>query len=132
MKEPSLESLARGRKVYEPPRFMSVGTAVQQLLEVEEARREGAYGADTLCVGVARLGSDSQRIVAGPLAALADVDFGPPLHSLVIAGDTHPIEDEYLAQFMVAAQGPAAAGAAEAEQACGSSAAAAAAEQQED
>lgn len=92
VKEPSLESLARGKKVYEPPRFMSVATAVQQLLEVEERRGEGAYGPDTLAVGVARVGSESQRIVAGPLAALADVDFGPPLHSLVIAGETHPIE----------------------------------------
>lgn len=71
---------------------MSVATAVAQLLEVEERRGEGAYGPETLAVGVARVGSESQRIVAGPLAALADVDFGPPLHSLVIAGDTHPIE----------------------------------------
>lgn len=108
VKEPSLESLARGKKVYEPPRFMSVATAVQQLLEVEERRGEGAYGPDTLAVGVARVGSESQRIVAGPLAALADVDFGPPLHSLVIAGETHPIEQEYLEQFLVDKVGAAA------------------------
>jgi diphthine synthase len=101
VREPSLESLARGKKVYEPPRFMTINTAVEQLLEIEAARGEGAYGADTLCVGVARIGSDSQAIVAGGLAALRGVDFGPPLHSLVIAGDTHPIELEYLSQFMV-------------------------------
>ncbi|KAI7835729.1 hypothetical protein COHA_010383 [Chlorella ohadii] len=104
VKEPSLESLARGKKVYEPPRFMSVGTALSQLLEVEEVRGGGAYGPDTLCVGVARIGSDSQRIVAGSMQQLLDVDFGPPLHSLVIAGDTHPIELEYLEQFMVGRQ----------------------------
>lgn len=98
-----MESLARGKRVYEPPRFMSVATAAQQLLEVEAARGEGAYGADTLCVGLARLGSDSQRIAAGTLAQLARADLGPPLHSLVIAGDTHPIEIEYLAQFQVEA-----------------------------
>ena len=28
----------RGKKVYEPPRFMTVNTAISQLLEVEEAR----------------------------------------------------------------------------------------------
>ncbi len=83
---------------------MSVGTALSQLLEVEEARGGGAYGPDTLCVGVARIGSDSQRIVAGSMQQLLDVDFGPPLHSLVIAGDTHPIELEYLEQFMVGRQ----------------------------
>ncbi|KAI3426102.1 hypothetical protein D9Q98_008070 [Chlorella vulgaris] len=103
VKEPSLESLARGRKVYEPPRFMTINTAIEQLLEVEAARQQGAYSPDTLCVGVARIGSDTQRIVAGSMQQLLDVDYGPPLHSLVIAGNTHPIEDEYLRQFSVAA-----------------------------
>lgn len=101
-------------QVYEPPRFMSVGTALQQLLEVEEARGGGAYGPDTLCVGVARIGSDSQRIVAGTMQQLLDVDFGPPLHSLVIAGETHPIELEYLEQFTVGRPGGPAAAADEA------------------
>ena len=101
VKEPSLESLARGRKVYEPPRFMTVATALEQLLEVEAARGEGAYSEDTMCVGVARLGADSQRIAAGTMRQLLEQDFGPPLHSLVIVGETHPIEDEILQQFMV-------------------------------
>lgn len=39
VKEPTLESLARGKKVYEPPRFMSIQTAVRQLLEVEASRK---------------------------------------------------------------------------------------------
>lgn len=36
VKEPTLESLARGKKIYEPPRFMSIETAISQLLEIEE------------------------------------------------------------------------------------------------
>lgn len=88
---------------------MSINTALKQLLEVEERRREGAYEPDTVCVGVARLGSHSQRIVAGSMQELLQVDFGPPLHSLVIAGDMHPIEQEYLQQFR-AGSGPDAAG----------------------
>jgi diphthine synthase len=78
---------------------MSIGTAIEQLLEVEEQRKEGAYSGATLCVGVARLGAASQRVVAGSMAELADYDFGPPLHSLIIAGETHVVEDEMLAQF---------------------------------
>eukprot|EP00889_Picochlorum_renovo_P005802 jgi/Picre1/32832/NNA_008162.t1 len=39
-KEPSLESLARGKVVYEPPRFMSIHTAVEQLLEIEDKRKK--------------------------------------------------------------------------------------------
>ncbi|CAN6463556.1 unnamed protein product [Victoria cruziana] len=36
VKEPSLESLCRGKKIYEPPRFMTIKTAIEQLLEVEQ------------------------------------------------------------------------------------------------
>lgn len=101
VKEPSLESLARGRKVYEPPRFMSIATAVEQLLEIEENRGEKAYDENTMCVGVARVGSETQKIVAGPMKSLLDVDFGAPLHSLIIAGETHSIEDEILELYKV-------------------------------
>ncbi|KDE03789.1 diphthine synthase [Microbotryum lychnidis-dioicae p1A1 Lamole] len=34
VKEQSIENLARGRKIYEPPRFMSVPTAIEQLLSL--------------------------------------------------------------------------------------------------
>lgn len=43
VKEPSLESLARGRKDYEPPRFMTVNTAIEQLLEIEDRRQVVVY-----------------------------------------------------------------------------------------
>ena len=59
-----------------------------------------AYSGDTLCVAVARLGRDDQRIVAATLAQMASgcdgLDMGPPLHSLVLVGDTHPVELEVL------------------------------------
>ena len=77
-------------------RFMSVNTAIEQLLEIEERRQEDAYNGDTMCVGLARVGAAEQTVVAGPMRSLLDVNFGPPLHSLVIAGDLHPIEQEML------------------------------------
>ena len=101
VKEPSLESLARGKKVYEPPRFMTVNTAVEQLLEVERNRKAGAYGLDTLAVGLARLGADSQQLVAGTMQQLLEVDFGAPLHSLVLPGALHDMERESLKQFQL-------------------------------
>ena len=60
-----------------------------------------AYDEDTTCVGFARLGSDDQVIVAGSMRELLTVDFGPPLHCLVIAGETHPVEQEMLSFFAV-------------------------------
>lgn len=163
----------RGRKDYEPPRYMTVSQAAEQLLEVIENREEkgehamilrltlpgplscpaccagrqlrhwllrltrhcgppAAYTADTMCVGVARIGREDQAIIAAPLKDLVrqlavrlplagvfqillathsgllvacayflqvDIDFGPPLHSLVIVGETHPIEDEALKMY---------------------------------
>ena len=41
VKEPSIEALCRGKKEYEPARFMSVNVAAQQLIEIEEKRAEG-------------------------------------------------------------------------------------------
>lgn len=40
VKEPSLEAMARGKIVYEAPNFMTVNTALEQLLEVEQQRQE--------------------------------------------------------------------------------------------
>ncbi|XP_021831026.1 probable diphthine methyl ester synthase [Prunus avium] len=96
VKEPTLESLCRGRKQYEPPRYMSINTAIEQLLEVEENQGESAYDENTMCVGLARLGSEDQKIVSGTMKELQSVDFGAPLHCLVIVGKTHPVEEEML------------------------------------
>lgn len=104
MKEPSLEALCRGKKIYEPPRFMSVNTAIEQLLEIEERRGEGVCLPDSKAIGVARVGADDQRILAGTLAELVDQDFGPPLHSLILAGELHHVELEAWQRHHVSSQ----------------------------
>ncbi|KAG8808852.1 diphthine synthase, partial [Serendipita sp. 401] len=47
VKEQSEENLARGRKIYEPPRYMSIPVAISQLIEVEEKRKEGILSPET-------------------------------------------------------------------------------------
>lgn len=86
VKEPSLESLARGKVVYEPPRYMTIQTCIDQLLDIEDKRKENAYDRDTMCVGVSRLGAEDQQIVSGTMDQLRSVDFGAPLHSFIICG----------------------------------------------
>ncbi|GBL50777.1 diphthine synthase [Candidozyma auris] len=101
VKEQSIENMARGRLIYEPPRYMDIKTAAQQLLEVEETRGENAYTPDTPCVAVSRLGSPTQKFKAASLKELADYDAGEPLHSLVMLGrQVHELELEYLYQFV--------------------------------
>ncbi|KAK4481433.1 hypothetical protein RD792_012325 [Penstemon davidsonii] len=101
VKEPTLESLCRGKKVYEPPRFMTINTAIEQLLEVEQNKGETVYNEETTCVGLARVGCEDQKIVAGSMTELLGQDFGPPLHCLVIVGDTHPLEEEMLEFYKI-------------------------------
>ncbi|GES59311.1 diphthine synthase [Aspergillus terreus] len=102
VKEPSLESMARGRIVYEPPRFMTVAQCTSQMLETEEERKEGVYGPDSLAVGAARVGAVDQKLVAGTLKELSEVDMGPPLHSVVLLGKkAHDLERDYIRQFAV-------------------------------
>lgn len=101
VKEQSIENMARGRLIYEPPRYMDIATAAQQLLEIEELRGENAYTPDTPCVAVSRLGSPSQTFKAASLKELAEYDAGEPLHSLVMLGrQVHDLELEYLYQYV--------------------------------
>jgi diphthine synthase len=51
----------------------------------------------TLCVGAARIGWSDEKFVTTTLRRMADeVDLGRPLHSLVIVGQLHPLEIDYL------------------------------------
>ena len=102
VKEPNLEALARGRIVYEAARFMTAAQCAQQIVEIEELRKEDVCGKDKLAVSVARLGSDGEKIVAGTLEELSSVDMGAPLHSLVLCGtNMHEMEWEYIREFAV-------------------------------
>ncbi len=51
----------------------------------------------TLCIGAARIGWSDEKFVTTTLRRMADeVDLGRPLHSLVIVGQLHPLEIDYL------------------------------------
>eukprot|EP00958_Prasinococcus_capsulatus_P002142 scaffold196_cov371-Prasinococcus_capsulatus_cf.AAC.24 len=45
---------------------------------------------------IGRVGCETQKLVSGPMSELVAVDFGEPLHSLVITGDLHVVEKEFL------------------------------------
>lgn len=104
VKEQSLENMARGRLIYEPPRYMTVGQCASQMLEIEEERQEGVYTKDSLAIGAARVGGKTEKFVAGTLEQLCNADeaLGPPLHSLVLLGNrAHELENDYVKQFAV-------------------------------
>lgn len=102
MKEQSLENLMRGRKVFEPPRFMMASEAADQILEVIATRSAAGTPLKCLssmssCIGLARVGSETQTIAHDILGRICKWDMGKPLHSLVIIGHLHPLEEKVLA-----------------------------------
>ena len=102
VKEQSLENMARGRKVYEPPRYMTVAQCAQQMMEIQEEKKKGVYAEDSLAIGAARVGSSEQEMLCGTLKELAEVDLGPPLHSLVLLGNrTHELEKDFIRSFAI-------------------------------
>ncbi|MEZ3115629.1 diphthine synthase [Halobaculum sp. MBLA0147] len=68
--------------------FMTADTAAGLLVD--------DWNADTLAVAVARAGGPDPVVVADTLAGLADREFGPPLHALVVPGDLHAVEADAL------------------------------------
>ncbi|KAI9173182.1 diphthine synthase [Blastocladiella emersonii ATCC 22665] len=101
VREQSFENMARGRLIYEPPRYMTVNQAAEQLLEVEEKRNEGAYAPTTIAIGVARVGTRHQVIKSGTIEELLTADFGEPLHSLIIPAKMHELERDYARMYAI-------------------------------
>ncbi|GAA5847800.1 hypothetical protein JCM3766R1_003206 [Sporobolomyces carnicolor] len=126
VKEQSEENLARGRKIFEPPRFMSVPTAISQLMSLLEDESTTTTGTDdvpssdgaaaaavaealapseTLAISLSRVGDPSQKFVSGTLeelSRLGEEDFGGPLHSFVIVGRRfHALERDFAARWSV-------------------------------
>ncbi|KAK1705953.1 hypothetical protein CaCOL14_008427 [Colletotrichum acutatum] len=104
VKEQSLEDMARGRRVYQPPRYMTVGQCAAQMLEIEDDKKEGVYTPDSLAIGAARVGGKTEKYVAGTLKELCDTDeiLGGPLHSMVLLGRrAHELERDYIREFAV-------------------------------
>ena len=102
VKEQSIENLARGRKIYESPRYMRVAQCASQMIEIESERGEGICRPRSLAVGLARVGAKDQEMVAGTLEELSRCDLGEPLHSLVLLGRrTHYLEKDFLREFAV-------------------------------
>jgi diphthine synthase len=71
----------------ENERFLTGDSAATALAEPLE---------DPTGVVVGQAGSDAPTVRAGPLSALTDEDFGPPLHLLVIPASLHALEADAL------------------------------------
>ncbi|KAJ8305739.1 hypothetical protein KUTeg_016284 [Tegillarca granosa] len=97
VKEQTIENMMKGKKIFEPPRYMSVNQAAEQLVEIVQNKRQSgetpSFTEETV------IGADTQQIVAATLQEMTSVDLGGPLHSLVVPGHMHPLEMDMLRLF---------------------------------
>jgi len=77
-------------------RLMTVPEGIALIGEM--AARTSRPAPDFL-VGIARAGSPGAFVAAGSPGWLGGLDFGPPLHILVVPATLHPVEQEYLEAF---------------------------------
>jgi diphthine synthase len=80
-------------------RYMSASEGTKWLMDAEERIGGGLIRDDTLLVGCARVGSSSERLLAGYPSRLREQDLGPPLHTLVVPGKLHFMEAEALVRL---------------------------------
>ncbi|MFZ0005894.1 MAG: diphthine synthase [Methanoregula sp.] len=76
-------------------RYMSVNEGICLLERMAEKKQVTI----PLYVGIARAGSPAPVVRAGTATDLCSVDFGPPLHILIVPGDLHDMEQLYLERF---------------------------------
>ena len=82
------------------PRYMTTHVAAAQLLEAEENLKQKVYDENTPCMGLARVGTPTQKIVSGTLSDFLKHDLGEPLHSFVICGEMHHIEEDMYKYYL--------------------------------
>lgn len=72
---------------------------IPEALDLIEAAGEETGLDVPLYVGCARVGSPEPVVAAGTADRLRGVDFGGPLHVLIVPGELHVVEREYLEAF---------------------------------
>jgi diphthine synthase len=76
--------------------FMTANEGIEILEKMEKKIVNGLFNDESLICVVARAGSANPILKANYLKNLKNLDFGPPLHTLVIPGNLHFLEIESL------------------------------------
>lgn len=80
-------------------RLMTANEGLELLSEMEKKHKEKILSDDSVVCVVARAGSDNPIVAANSVAFLKKMDFGPPLHTIVVPGNLHFMEIESLTRF---------------------------------
>jgi diphthine synthase len=80
----------------ENSRYMTAGEGLHLLMDMERRVGKGIVSEATTVCAVARAGAPDSVVMAGRVKDLISADLGPPLHSLVVPGKLHFMEEEAL------------------------------------
>jgi len=80
----------------ESRKYMNIKDAINVLLDLEKKKKKKIFNENTLCIGCARLSSVDQIIKVGSAKKLLKVNFGSPVHCLIVPGKMHFLEEEAL------------------------------------
>lgn len=80
----------------EKNQYMTANEGFELLLKMEKKLKKHLITDDTIACVVARAGASHPRVVANTICSLQSMDFGPPLHTIVIPGNLHFMEIEAL------------------------------------
>jgi diphthine synthase len=76
--------------------FLKPNDALEELLETEKELGQHVISSSTYAIVASRVGLDSQKIVAGKISTLKNLDFGKSPHSIIIPGSLHFTEIDAL------------------------------------
>lgn len=76
----------------EEGRYMTANQAVEWLLAAEKAQKKGMVTDKQIICAAARVGSRTEKVVAGYPDKMLKEDMGPPLHAVVVPGKLHFVE----------------------------------------
>lgn len=79
-----------------PDRFMTANEALAILSKMESAFKSKVIEKNTIFAVVSQAGSANPTLTSGTLEQLLNKDLGPPLHTMVIVGKMHFMEEEAL------------------------------------
>jgi diphthine synthase len=77
-------------------RYMSANEGIEILQEIERKIGDEVFTDDSIICIIARAGSSNPFLKADTIKNLRNINFGPPLHTLVIPGNLHFMEIESL------------------------------------
>ena len=77
-------------------RYMTANEGIELLLKINSKRNDDIFNTKTLTCVVARAGSEQPKVAADEAWKLLKMDFGEPMHSIVIPGKLHFKESEAL------------------------------------